>query len=309
VQSSAWASTAPLTGSLFKTIIKEGEDPEATAARTIAAAIVTTPGYFQTLSIPLLQGRDFADGDRESTMRVAVINQVLADRVWPHQDPIRKRFRFFTDTAYRQVIGVVKTSKYTTLGEDPQPAVYTPLEQDPSDTMVLFVRTTGEPAAALGTSQREIRTLDSHVPLTNPYTMRTILGQSLWPARLAAILLGALGILALTLASVGLYGVMAYSVTQRTREIGVRMALGAARSQVRTMILRQAMTLVVIGLAVGVAGALAVARVVTRLLFGLSAMDPATFGGVCLLLVVVAMLASYVPAWRASRLDPLRALR
>jgi ABC-type antimicrobial peptide transport system permease subunit len=151
--------------------------------------------------------------------------------------------------------------------------------------------------------------LDAHVPLNNPFTMRRILNQSLWPARLAAILLGALGVLALTLASAGLYGVMAYSVTQRTREIGVRMALGADRSQVLTMVLRQAITLVVIGLAIGVTGALAVARVVTRLLFGMSATDPATFVGVCLILVVIAMLASYVPAWRASRLDPLRALR
>lgn len=309
VQSTAWASATPLTGSLFKTIVKEGENPESTTARTLAAAIVTTPGYFRTLGVPLLQGRDFADSDRESTMRVAVVNQVLADRLWPHDDPIGKRFRFFTDTAYREVIGVAKTSKYQTLGEDPQPAAYTPLEQDPTETMVLFVRAGGAPAAPLGTAQREIRTLDSHVPLTNPYTMREILKQSLWPARLAAILLGALGILALTLASVGLYGVMAYSVTQRTREIGVRMALGADRSQVLTMVLRQAMTLVVIGLAIGVTAAMAVARVVTRLLFGMSALDPATFGGVCLILVVVAMLASCVPAWRASRLDPLRALR
>ena len=309
VQSTAWASSAPLTGSLFKTIIKEGDNPESTTARTIATAIVTTPGYFRTLGIPLLQGRDFADSDRESTMRVTIVNQAFADRVWPHEDPIGKRFRFYTDTSYRQVIAVAKTSKYTTVGEDPQPAAYTPLEQDPSDTMVLFVRTGGEPAAALGTAQREIRTLDSHVPLNSPYTMRVILNQSLWPARLAAILLGALGILALTLASVGLYGVMAYSVTQRTREIGVRMALGADRSRVRAMVLRQAMLLVAIGLVIGVTGALAVARVVTRLLFGMSATDPTTFGGVCLVLVVVAVLASYVPAWRASRLDPLRALR
>jgi predicted permease len=309
VESTAWASAAPLAGSLFKTIIKEGENPESTTARVIATAIVTTPGYFQTLGLPLLQGRDFADTDRESTLRVAVVNQVLADRLWPHDDPIGKRFRFFTDTAFRQVIGVAKTSKYTTLGEDPQPAAYTPLEQDRNDTMVLFVRTGGDPAAALGTAQREIRALDAHVPLNNPFTMRRILNQSLWPARLAAILLGALGILALTLASAGLYGVMAYSVTQRTREIGVRMALGADRSHVLTMVLRQGMTLVIIGLAIGVTSALALARIVTRLLFGMSAMDPATFGGVCLILVVVAMIASYVPAWRASRLDPLRALR
>jgi len=309
VQSTSWASAAPLTGSLLKTIIKEGDNPESMTVRVLATAVVTTPGYFQTLGIPLLRGRDFADTDRDSTLHVAIVNRTFADRIWPHEDPIGKRFRFFTDTGFRQVIGVAKTSKYTTLGEDPQPAAYTPLEQDFSDAMILFVRAAGDPAPALGTAEREIRSLDAHVPLQNPYTMRGILNQSLWPARLAAILLGTVGVLALTLASIGLYGVMAYSVTQRTREIGVRMAMGANRSQVLTMVLRQAMTLVVIGLAIGVSGALALARLVTRLLFGMSAIDPATFGGVCLLLTVVAMLASYLPAWRASRLDPIRALR
>jgi putative ABC transport system permease protein len=139
--------------------------------------------------------------------------------------------------------------------------------------------------------------------------MRELMKQSLWPARLAAILLGIVGALALTLASIGLYGVMAYAVTQRTREIGVRMAMGANRSQVLTMVLGQAMTLVGIGLVIGVGGALALARVVNRLLFGMSGVDPVTFAGVSLLLTVVAMLASAVPAWRASRLDPIKALR
>jgi predicted permease len=309
VRSTAWGNSAPLTGSLLKTILKEGENPEAMTSRILATAIITTPGYFQTLGIPLLRGRDFADTDRDQGLRVAIVNQTLADRIWPGDDPIGKRFRFFTDTGYRQVIGVVKTSKYTTLGEDPQPAVYTPFDQDFSDAMILFVKTAGDPAAALGTVQREIRALDSNVPLQNPFTMREILNQSLWSARLAAILLGTVGALALTLASIGLYGVMAYSVAQRTREIGVRMAMGANRRQVLTMVLRQAMTLVVIGLAVGVTGALALARVVTRLLFGISALDPVTFVGVCLLLTAVAMIASYVPAWRASRLDPIKALR
>jgi len=206
------------------------------------------------------------------------------------------------------VVGLVKTSKYTTLGEDPQPAAYVPLEQNAADLMVLVVNT-GQPAAVLGTVQHEIRTIDSHVPLTNPFTMQEILRQSLWPARLAAILLGVLGALALVLASVGVYGLMAYAVAQRTREIGVRMALGANRSQVLTMVLRQAMSLVVIGVVIGVAGALAVSRVVARLLFGLSTTDPATFGSVGAILLFVALIASLIPAWRASRLDPLVALR
>jgi ABC-type antimicrobial peptide transport system permease subunit len=161
----------------------------------------------------------------------------------------------------------------------------------------------------LGTAQHEIRAIDAHVPLTNPFTMREILRQSLWPARLAAILLGVLGALALVLASVGVYGVMAYAVAQRTREIGVRMALGANRSQVLAMVLRQAMSPVLIGIVIGVAGALAISRVVARLLFGVSTTDPATFGSVGAILLLVALVASWVPAWRASRLDPLLALR
>ncbi len=308
VQSAAWASSAPLTGGFFKTVIKEGEDPESKAGRNIVTTIVSSPGYFQTTGIPLLRGRDFNDADRDGSIRVAVVNQTLADRLWPNEDPIGKRFRFYTDSFYQQVVGLVKTSKYTTLGEDPQPAAYVPLEQNAADLMVLVVNT-GQPAAVLGTVQHEIRTIDSHVPLTNPFTMQEILRQSLWPARLAAILLGVLGALALVLASVGVYGLMAYAVAQRTREIGVRMALGANRSQVLTMVLRQAMSLVVIGVVIGVAGALAVSRVVARLLFGLSTTDPATFGSVGAILLFVALIASLIPAWRASRLDPLVALR
>jgi putative ABC transport system permease protein len=309
VESAAWASSAPLTGSFFKTIIREGEDPQANAARHLAVAITASPGYFRTLGIPLLRGREFTSADREGSVAVAVVNPVLADRLWPGQDPIGRRFRFYTDTTFREVVGVARTVKYNTIGEDPQPAVYTPLEQTPADTMVLLARTAGSPAAALGGVQREVRALDAHVPLTNPFTMREVLSQSLWPARMAAILLGVLGGLALVLATVGLYGLMAYAVAQRTREIGVRMALGANRGNVLIMVLRQALTLVVAGLAAGIGGALLVSRVVSRLLFGLSAFDPATFVGVAVLLAAVAALASYLPARRASRLDPLLALR
>lgn len=309
VQSAAWASSAPLTGGFFKTVIKEGDDPESKAGRNIVTTIVSSPGYFRTIGIPLLRGRDFNDADRDGSVRVAIVNQTLADRLWPSEDPIGKRFRFYTDSFYHQVVGVVKTSKYMMLGEDPQPAAYVPLEQNAADAMALVLRTGGQPGGVLGTAQREIRAIDSRVPLTNPFTMREILRQSLWPARLAAIVLGVLGALALVLASVGVYGVMAYAVAQRTREIGVRMALGANRSQVLTMVLRQAMSLVVVGMVIGGAGALAVSRVVARLLFGLSTTDPVTFASVGAILLLVALVASWVPAWRASRLDPLLALR
>jgi predicted permease len=309
IQSSAWASTAPLAGSFFLTIIREGDDPAANAARTLAVATVTSPGYFRTLSIPLVRGRDFTDADRTDAVPVAIVNTTFADRLWPGQDPIGKRFRFYTETFFRQVVGVARTVKYNTIGEDPQVAAYMPHEQAPSDTMVLLVRSAGSPATALGAAAGEIRTMDAHVPLTNPFTMRAVLSQSLWPARMAAILLGVLGGLALVLASVGLYGLMSYSVSQRTREIGVRMALGAKRTDVVAMVVRQAMTLVAAGLILGLGGAFAVSRVVSGLLFGLSATDPVTFAGVSLLLTLIAALATYVPARRASRLEPILALR
>lgn len=309
VQSSAWASSVPLTGGFLKTVIKEGEDPASNASRNMATTIVSSPGYFQTIGIPLLGGRDFVDADRDGSVRVTVVNQTLADRLWPGEDPIGKRFRFYTDTFYYQVVGVVKTSKYMMLGEDPQPAAYVALDQNAAEAMMLVLKTAGQPSGVLGAAQHEIRAIDSHVPLTNPFTMREILKQSLWPSRLAAILLGVLGALALALASVGVYGVMAYGVAQRAREIGVRMALGANRTHVLTMVLRQAMSPVVIGLVIGVAGALAISRVVARLLFGLSTADPATFGTVGAILLLVALVASWVPAWRAARTDPLSALR
>ncbi len=309
VQSTAWASAAPLTGSFFRTIIREGDNPDSNAQRNLGVVYSVSPSYFQTTSIPIVQGRQFTDADRDDSVPVAIINTTFAERLWPGEDPIGKRFRFFTDKAFREVIGVAKTVKYTTIGEDPQIAAYTAHEQTPSDTMVLLVRSATAPGAALGAVTREIHAMDTHVPLTNPFTMRDVLAQSLWPARMAAILLGVLGLLALVLASVGLYGVMAYSVAQRTREIGVRMALGADRSRVLGMVLRQAMTLVGIGLALGLGGAFAVSRVVSGLLFGLSVIDPVTFVGVAAVLTLVAALATYIPARRASRLDPLLALR
>jgi putative ABC transport system permease protein len=309
VRSVAWAGTAPLTGGLLRTVIREGDDPEAQASKNMAVATVTSPGYFQTLGIPLRRGRDFTPADRSGSIPVAIVNQTLADRLWPHRDAVGKRFRFYTDSFQHEVVGVATTVKYTTIGEDPQIAVYVPLEQNPSDTMVLLVKADGAGSAALGAAEQEIRAFDRRVPLTNPFTMREILKQSLWPTRMAALILGVMGALALLLASVGLYGVMAHAVARRTHEIGIRMALGANRGRVLSMILGQAMTLVGIGLLLGVAAALAVSRVVSRLLFGLSAMDPATFVGVGVVLTLVALVASYLPARRASRLDPLRALR
>lgn len=308
IESVSWTSLIPLAGGLFRTIIPEGRENEPDGGKVLCVAATITPRYFATTGIQILRGRDFADTDRAGTARVAIVNQAVADRFWPNQDVVGKRFKFYTDDFFHEIVGVARTSKYNTIGEAPQIAVYTPLAQNMSDVMALMIRAS-EPAAALGAMQTEIRLIDRKVPLTFPSPMRELVRQSLWPARMAAVLLGVLGVLALVLASVGLYGVMAYSVSQRRHEIGVRMALGAGQRAVRRMVLVQALKLVSVGLVVGLVGALAVSRLVGRLLINVSVTDPTTFVVVALVLVLVGTVASYIPAFRASRVDPLRALR
>jgi putative ABC transport system permease protein len=195
-----------------------------------------------------------------------------------------------------------------TLGETPQPAAYYPLQQSENDAMVLYVRTDGDPVALLKPMQQEVRKLDANVPVQRPQVTREIIDQSLWGVRLGAALLAVFGALALALACVGLYGVMAHTVGQRTQEIGLRMALGAGQGQVMGLVLRQGLALVGAGVVLGVAGALAVSRFVGSLLFG-SAYDPVSFVTASLALIAVAAIASFLPARRASRVDPLVALR
>ena len=202
----------------------------------------------------------------------------------------------------------MKTAKYVTIGEAPQPAAYFPMLQSPNDAMVLYVRMAANPASILKPAQQELRKLDANVPVQNPEVVRDVIDQSLWPVNLGAALLAVFGGLALVLACVGLYGVMAYSVGQRTQEIGLRMALGAGQAQVMTLVMRQGLTLVGAGALLGVGGALLVSRFIASLLFG-SAQDPVSFIGASLLLMLVAAIASFVPARRASRVDPLVALR
>jgi predicted permease len=309
VKTAAWSAMIPLAGGFSRTVIPEGKDPDDPSSRRFAISNVVSPEYFQTIGIPILRGRAFTAADRAGSVSVAIVNEVMATALWPNEEAVGKRFRFYGDDAPREVVGVAKTSKYNTLGEDPQIAAYVPLAQNYSDAMVLFLRTDGDPAAALGTVLGEIRRIDAEVPLTNPATMTAILDQSLWAAKLGAILLGVLGGLAVVLASIGLYGVMSYSVGQRQREIGLRMALGASQSVVLRQVMRQALTLVAIGLALGLLAAGGVSRLVSTLLYGVTATDPVTFLAVSLLLIAVGFAASLFPAIRASRVDPVVTLR
>ncbi|MGH9324457.1 MAG: FtsX-like permease family protein, partial [Vicinamibacteria bacterium] len=265
-------------------------------------------GYFETVGTSLLQGRDFTLADREGSVRVAVVNEEMARDFWPGADALGKRFRFYGEDFFHEVIGVVVTSKYVTLGEDPTAMAFTPRRQSYADAMVLHVRTGADPGQALAAARQVIREIDPRVPATNTWTIAEVISQSLWAPKLAAILLATLGGLALALASIGLYGVMAYSVSQRSQEIGLRMALGAASSDVLRMVLKQAMALVGLGTAAGLGLSLAVSNVVAAILYG-SARDPLTFVAVPLTLGIVALVASLVPALRASRVDPLVALR
>jgi predicted permease len=266
-------------------------------------------GYFATLDVPVRAGRDFTRGDGAGTLPVAIVNDTMAAKYWPNQDPIGRRMRFDSDTTARQIVGIVKTIKYQTIGEPPQPAIYVALDQNYSEAMVLYVRSAGNPAAILPTVEREIRQFDRDVPLENAAPVVEVLDASLWMMKLAAGLLGVFGALALALASIGLYGVMAYAVTQRQREIGLRMALGADRAAVLRLVLTEAGSLVVVGVAAGLGLSALASRALSSLLFGLSPVDPIAFGGASALLVIVSAAAGYLPARRASRLDPMIALR
>jgi macrolide transport system ATP-binding/permease protein len=308
VRSLSWGSSLPLFGGTSRSIFIEGHENDKQASGILTVFNIIDTGYFGTFGIPLVSGRDFTAADRQNAAPVAIINDTMARKFWPNQDAIGKRFRYYTEHDFRQVVGVVKTAKYGTIGEAPQSATYVPLAQEPTDSMVLYVRAQGLPEAALGSVQREIRQMDSKVPIQNPSTVRGVIDQSLWPVNLGAALLGVFGFLALGLACVGLYGVMAYSVGQRTREIGLRMALGAPQGHVLTIVMRQGMTLVGVGVLVGLLMAFWIAGYMSTLLFG-SSRDPLSFLVAAGALLIVAAFASFLPAQRASRVDPLIALR
>jgi predicted permease len=309
VGSASLATVLPLSGGgLARSVFPEGKDT-AEASGVLVPVNSVGLGYFETLGVTLLRGRDFSEADREGSLLVAVVNETMAKRFWPDRDPLGARFRFYGDEAPREVVGVARDGKYFSLGEDPQPFVYVPLLQNYDEAVTLQVRTMGDPAVVLASVQREIQALDRSLPVLNPRTISEVLSQSLWAPRMGAGLLGLFGGLALLLASVGIYGVMAYSVSQRTQEIGIRVAMGAARRDVLALVLKEGMRTVGIGVAFGVALSLVAARLLSSLLFGVGAADPATFSLTPLLLAGVALLATYLPARRAAAVDPISALR
>ncbi len=269
---------------------------------------VVGPGYFKTMGVPIVRGREFTTQDRAGSLPVVVVNETMARRFWPNQDALGKRLSINgPEGPFMEIVGVVKDGKYVTLGEDPLPYFATPFLQTYENDMRLVVRT-ADLKAVLPAVQSEIQALDKNVPVTIA-TVAEHQKVSLLPAQMAGTLLGIFGGAALLLAMVGLYGVISYGVSQRRREIGIRMALGARRGDVLALIVQQGMKLAVIGVAIGLTAAVLLTRFASNLLYGISPTDPVTFAGITLLLGGVALLACYVPARRAARVDPMVALR
>jgi predicted permease len=257
-----------------------------------------------------LRGRDFTEQEDKTEHRVAIVNETFAKKFFPGQEAIGKRFNFSSaENPFWEIIGICSDGKYNSLGEEPKAAVFRPQLRDYNTTVSMVARTRTEPKTVLGAMQREMRNLDPTLPLYGIKTLKDHMKIPLFPAKIAAGALGSFGVLALVLAAVGIYGVMSYVVAGRTREIGLRMALGARSGNVRGLILRQGMTLAVIGSIIGLGIAFGATRLLKSVLYGVDATDPTTFIGVTLLLGLVAMLACWIPAMRASRVDPMVALR
>jgi putative ABC transport system permease protein len=262
------------------------------------------------MGIRVVRGREFTSQDRAGAQPVIMINETLSRRLWPDEDPIGKRLRLGGPSAPEaEVVGVAVDGKYATLGENARSFTWRPLLQSYSSNMTLVVRTTGNPEALSAAIREQIQSLDPNLPVTQITTLAERVDFALFPARSGAALLGAFGLLALGLAATGIYGVIAYSVSQRTQEFGIRMALGADGVDVRRLVLREGLKVVLIGVTAGLALSLAAARLIAGFLYGVGANDPLTFVGVALLLTAVALLACYLPARRATKVDPMIALR
>lgn len=272
-----------------------------------------TTGYFQTMGIPLLAGRLVTEQDVTNNNGAVVINEAMAKRFWPGEDPIGKRISTATSngqqTQWQTIVGVVGSVRHLGLDVEPRPEIYYHTTTNPPSGPVVVIRTTGDPQRLISIARAKVRELDRNVAISNVNTMDKLVAQSVAQRRFGMFLVGIFAALALVLAVVGIYGVVSYSVAQRTNEIGVRMALGASANDVLKMVLKHGMTLALIGIGVGLAGAFAATRLMVAVLFDVKPTDVATFAIVSVGLIFVALLACYVPARRAMKVDPLVALR
>jgi putative ABC transport system permease protein len=268
-----------------------------------------SPGYFGSLRIPLVRGRLFTEEDGPDDPGVVVVNRTMARRFWPGEDPLGRRIRFGANRPWMSVVGVVGDVRQVQLETEPREEVYVSYLQSPVNTMTLVARTAGDPASYARTLRQAVRAVDADQPVYNVLTMRQVLGRAVAPRRIPAVLLNLFAGQALVLAAVGIYGVMAYGVSRRRHEIGVRLALGARRADVLRLVVGQGLALALAGVAAGLVLGLGLTRALSGLLYGVSRTDPAVFAGLSALLVAVALLASWLPARRAAGIDPMRALR
>ncbi|HWC95988.1 MAG TPA: FtsX-like permease family protein [Candidatus Sulfopaludibacter sp.] len=309
VHSVALATNEPLGGGLLGTLSAEGQDADPNQRGTLTLLNVVSPSYFETEGIAVIRGRGFTEFDRAGTTPVAVITEAMARHFWPGQEAIGKRFKEAIGNEYRQVVGICANSATVQLGEEPQPQAYYPLNQRYSPAIVLHVRTDRDPDAVMPALIRRVQQQNADLALLSPQTIQYVLAQGLWAPRMGAALFGIFGLLGMVLASVGIYGVMAYTVTQRANEIGLRMALGATPGSVLRLVVDQGMRLTAAGIVVGLGAGLVVTRLMGSMLFHVPTYDPVTFGAVTAIVASVALLADWLPARRAAHIDPMRALR
>jgi predicted permease len=271
---------------------------------------VTTPEYFDAIGTALRRGRLFNARDDAKATRVVLVNETFARKFFAGQEALGQRINFGGgEEANQEIVGIVADVKNDDLDEAVDPIAYSPYAQNVRSTMSLVIRTTQDPHQLAAAVRSEVRSLDPNLPVSNIKSLGEMIHERVSPKRLMTYILAVFALIALLLASVGIYGVMSYAVTQRTREIGVRMALGAQAADVLKLIVRNGMSMALIGVAIGLAGAYGLTRLLVNLLFKTTPTDPLTFAGVSLALIVVALIACYVPARRATRVDPLVALR
>ena len=315
VKSAAVSSYIPLSLNYnSRGIYVEGEPVVRGANKPDSMNAAVGPRYFETMATPIVYGREFTDQDVEKSQQVAIVNETFVKRLMPAvktpAEAVGKRVSFGDATGpFMEIVGVAHDGKYFNIAEDPRSFIWTPLAQDYNSSGSLMVRTIGNPDPVFAAVRNEVQSLDPNLPLFDVKTLTEHMRFALFPARVAAIVLGVFGLVALLLSAIGIYGITSYAVAQRTHEIGIRMALGAQLGDVLKLVLNHGLKLTLIGAALGIVGAYLTTRAITAVLYGVSATDPLTFISVSVLLIGVALLACYVPARRATKVDPLVALR
>jgi predicted permease len=288
----------------------EGYLPRYENERISTSYSIVGNDYFHAMNTPIIEGRSFTEPDDQTAPLVVVVNETLAQRFWPNESPIGKRVQLGSaKTPYREVVGVAKDGKYFLLGEPPTEYLFVPHSQNYDGKMTLIARTSGQPETLAEAMRQAVANLDSELPVYGVKTMPKFLDRILSGPKSIAALATIFGVVALLMAAVGLYGVMSYSVAQRTREVGIRMALGAGTGTVLRLVLKEGLILVGTGIGIGLITAAAVSRLLGSFLYGISTTDAVTFVTIPFVLALVALVASYVPARRATKVDPMVALR